>query len=232
MWSRRSRGSPNEKNKIYFFLRIYISRAWHATNAGDKRKRRRFVPSPKHGLKRFLPPWRISPSCSWLYPKFVLVLGFFLLLENLAAHRSREKGISAEGHAQEGASVFLCVCECVCTRACVFRLFTLAPNRCRMAAAAAYRGLTLVADMDGTLVERPPSGLYPSLKDGPCYGPVLRWLQGGGRIVLITSAAWRTRRQVARAISPPSFPSSLASRLGPAHACCSFAPSLFPSSPP
>ncbi|EGD82829.1 hypothetical protein PTSG_11410 [Salpingoeca rosetta] len=56
-------------------------------------------------------------------------------------------------------------------------------------------GMVLVCDMDSTLVERPQSGLYPTLKESPCYEPVLQWLRDGGCILLNTTAHTRARRQ-------------------------------------
>ncbi|EDQ87867.1 uncharacterized protein MONBRDRAFT_37756, partial [Monosiga brevicollis MX1] len=54
---------------------------------------------------------------------------------------------------------------------------------------------TIFADMDGTVVERPPSGLYPGLDESPCWGPICQWLELGGRLVIITTANLRSVTQ-------------------------------------
>jgi len=45
----------------------------------------------------------------------------------------------------------------------------------------------IVADMDRTLVSKPPKGGYPHLKESPCFQPVLRWLDVGGRLCVVTT---------------------------------------------
>lgn len=44
----------------------------------------------------------------------------------------------------------------------------------------------IVADMDNTLIDKGP-GAYPTLKEGPCYGPLMRWLRLGGNLLCVTS---------------------------------------------
>ena len=47
----------------------------------------------------------------------------------------------------------------------------------------------IVADMDRTLVDKPPKGGYPTVQDGPCFDAVLRWLQLGHRLAVVTTDA-------------------------------------------
>ncbi len=47
----------------------------------------------------------------------------------------------------------------------------------------------LVCDMDRTLVDKPPQGGYPSIKDGPCYDACRRWLDAGHCVAVITTDA-------------------------------------------
>lgn len=54
----------------------------------------------------------------------------------------------------------------------------------------------IIADMDSTLVERPPSGLFPTLEESPCLKPVLEWLRLGGGLCVVTTAARRSITQV------------------------------------
>jgi len=56
--------------------------------------------------------------------------------------------------------------------------------------------LWLVADMDSTLVERPATGLFPSLRESPCFEPIIKWLEYGGNLMVITTADDRTFYQV------------------------------------
>eukprot|EP00730_Choanoeca_flexa_P014938 TRINITY_DN6717_c0_g1_i2.p1 TRINITY_DN6717_c0_g1~~TRINITY_DN6717_c0_g1_i2.p1 ORF type:complete len:389 (+),score=37.79 TRINITY_DN6717_c0_g1_i2:2-1168(+) len=59
-----------------------------------------------------------------------------------------------------------------------------------------FEGYCLIVDMDATIVERPSSGASPPLIDSPCYKPILRWLQKGGKVAIVTSAGLRALRQV------------------------------------
>lgn len=54
----------------------------------------------------------------------------------------------------------------------------------------------IIADMDSTLVERPPSGLFPTLTESPCMQPILEWLQLGGGVCVVTTAARRSITQI------------------------------------
>eukprot|EP00747_Dinoflagellata_sp_TGD_P059427 gnl/TRDRNA2_/TRDRNA2_151557_c0_seq6.p1 gnl/TRDRNA2_/TRDRNA2_151557_c0~~gnl/TRDRNA2_/TRDRNA2_151557_c0_seq6.p1 ORF type:complete len:421 (+),score=49.66 gnl/TRDRNA2_/TRDRNA2_151557_c0_seq6:33-1265(+) len=54
----------------------------------------------------------------------------------------------------------------------------------------------IIADMDSTLLERPPSGLFPALTESPCFAPLVDWLQLGGGLCVVTTAARRSIKQV------------------------------------
>ena len=62
----------------------------------------------------------------------------------------------------------------------------------------AYEGYCLVVDMDSTIVARPSTGSSPPITESPCYEPMLAWLAGNGRVVVVTSAGLRAIRQVGR----------------------------------
>lgn len=47
----------------------------------------------------------------------------------------------------------------------------------------------IIADMDRTLVDKPPKGGYPTVKDGPTFDSVLRWLEAGHRLCMVTTDA-------------------------------------------
>lgn len=47
----------------------------------------------------------------------------------------------------------------------------------------------IVADMDRTLVDKPPTGGYPAITDGPCFAVLQRWLEAGNRCAVVTTDA-------------------------------------------
>jgi len=50
-----------------------------------------------------------------------------------------------------------------------------------------HSAMWIIADMDRTLVDKPPKGGYPKLDESPCFGPVVRWLDAGGRLCVVTT---------------------------------------------
>jgi hypothetical protein len=44
----------------------------------------------------------------------------------------------------------------------------------------------LICDMDNTLLDKQP-GSYPRFRASPCYDPLLRWIDLGGRVLVVTS---------------------------------------------
>eukprot|EP00747_Dinoflagellata_sp_TGD_P057705 gnl/TRDRNA2_/TRDRNA2_150775_c0_seq2.p1 gnl/TRDRNA2_/TRDRNA2_150775_c0~~gnl/TRDRNA2_/TRDRNA2_150775_c0_seq2.p1 ORF type:complete len:456 (-),score=85.06 gnl/TRDRNA2_/TRDRNA2_150775_c0_seq2:6-1301(-) len=54
---------------------------------------------------------------------------------------------------------------------------------------AAAAPLWLVADMDKTLIDKPPPATKnsPALSQSPTYGPVMSWLRRGGRLCVVTT---------------------------------------------
>lgn len=67
---------------------------------------------------------------------------------------------------------------------------TVAWDRSKVAHCGASGGakpMWIIADMDRTLVDKPPKGGYPKLDESPCFEPVLRWLDIGGRLCVVTT---------------------------------------------
>uniref|UniRef100_A0A6B2LLR6 Uncharacterized protein n=1 Tax=Arcella intermedia TaxID=1963864 RepID=A0A6B2LLR6_9EUKA len=50
--------------------------------------------------------------------------------------------------------------------------------------------------MDSTLVARPPSGLFPTLQESPCFSPLLEALRQGQGLVVVTTASRRAFHQI------------------------------------
>eukprot|EP00055_Hartaetosiga_balthica_P014569 m.80581 g.80581 ORF g.80581 m.80581 type:complete len:252 (-) comp8625_c0_seq5:44-799(-) len=58
-----------------------------------------------------------------------------------------------------------------------------------------FGGYWIVCDMDSTVLERPTSGLFPTLKEGPCFDAMMEWVEGGGSVLLNTTATFRSLAQ-------------------------------------
>lgn len=69
-------------------------------------------------------------------------------------------------------------------------------------ALSALRDKWLVADMDSTLISRTQTGNCQRLDQGPCYQPVMEWLERGGNLCVITTATQRAFTQLWDCIPP------------------------------
>ncbi len=44
----------------------------------------------------------------------------------------------------------------------------------------------LICDMDNTLLDKKP-GMYPRFRDSPCFDSLNRWIELGGKLLVVTS---------------------------------------------
>eukprot|EP00727_Mastigamoeba_balamuthi_P002672 m51a1_g12401 hypothetical protein (344) ;mRNA; r:688504-689798 len=57
--------------------------------------------------------------------------------------------------------------------------------------AQALAGHWLISDVDDTLIARPPRGPLPTLRESPAHVPLLRFLELGGSLLLVTAVWWQ-----------------------------------------